>query len=253
MLYDYPEYYEVAFSFRDFFREVDFLEKCISKYSDIEVKNVFEIACAHAPHTEELIKRGYHYTGMDINRNMLDYAQYKWRFLKPVPEFFEGDMTKFNYQKKIDFAFVMLGSLYLNSIQEMTNHFDSLSKILKKGGLYFLDWCIQFSDPLQYKDNNRYRIEKNGIEIESDFNIKLLDITNQMYEEVWTINVNDHGRHRTFKMVERNKAITPQEFLKFITERTDFQFVGWWKDWDLDKPISDFSAITRPVALLKKL
>ena len=72
-----------------------------------------------------------------------------------------------------------------------------------------------------------------------------------MYEEVWTVNVNDHGRHRAFEMVERNKAILPNEFMKFLQARTDFEFVGWWKDWNLQQPIVSKADVSRPVVLIR--
>ena len=253
MLYDYPAYYEVAFSFRDVAREAEFIRACVGRFSTIPVKNVFEIACGPAPHVEALINNGYHYVGMDINRNMLDYATYKWHSLRPTPEFVEADMVQFDLNRKVDFAFVMLGSLYLNGLQEMNSHFDSMSKVLNEGGLYFLDWCIQFSDPLAHQNDNTYAIEKDGIEVESRFNIRLIDSSQQMYEEVWTVNVNDRGRHRCFEMVERNRAIFPEQFLKFIESRTDFEFVGWWKDWDFNQPIENQADIVRPVALVRRI
>ena len=253
MLYDYPEYYETAFSFRDIEKESDFIDLCIKKYSKIDVLNIFEIACGNAPHAGNLTKLGYRYHGLDLNRNMIDFATYKWRNLDPPIDIIEADMIKFDHEMKQDFAFVMLGSLYLNSFDEIKSHFDSMSNLLNTGGLYFLDWCIQFGDPLEHNNNNRFVIEKNGIEIDSHFNVKLIDKDHQMYEEIWTVNVNDHGRHKQFSMIERNKAILPEEFLKLIADRNDFEFIGWWREWDFDKPIENKHPVTRPVAIIRKV
>jgi len=252
MIYDYPQYYEVAFSFRDIPREVTFMRNCMEHHSRIEVRRMFEVACGFAPHAGELIGNGFKYLGLDNNRNMLDYAVAKWRHLNPRPEFLEADMISFDTSEQVDFAFVMLGSLYLNGLTEMTSHFDSLSRCLKRGGLYFLDWCVQFEDPLKYADNNSVTYEQNGISVESKFNIRLIDSASQMYEEIWTLDVNDRGRRRKLQMVERNRAINPNEFLAFVRNRTDFEFVGWWKDWDLSQPIIDTTTVTRPVALLRR-
>ncbi len=253
MLYDYPEYYEVAFSFRDIPREAHFLDDCIRELSKRKVNHILEIACGHAPHVEQLSLLGYRYTGLDINRNMLDYAIYKWKDIKPIPIFIEEDMVSFSSNESYDFAYVLLGSLYLNSLDEMQSHFDSISKVLNSGGLYFLDWCVQFHDPLKDSENNSYSLEKDGIIIESDFNIKLLDHENQMYEEIWTVNVNDHGRHKKFNMIERNKAILPEEFRKFIKNRTDFEIVGMWGDWYLNQPIIDHNEVSRPIIIIRKI
>ncbi|UCC44129.1 MAG: class I SAM-dependent methyltransferase [Candidatus Zixiibacteriota bacterium] len=251
-IYDYPEYYEIAFSFRDIPREARFVDSCIKRFSDIPVTRIFEVGCGPAPHVSELARMGYQYTGLDNNRNMLDYAIYKNRDINPSPEFIEGDMVKFDLARKVDFAFVMLGSLYLNSLEEMNSHFDSLSRVLPSGGLYFLDWCIQFSDPLDHGAGNVVDSDRDGISVESRFDIKIVDPTSQMYEEIWTVNVNDNGRRRKFKMTEYNRAIFPQEFLLFVENRPDFEFVGWWKEWDLSKPIETASEVTRPIALIKR-
>ncbi len=252
MIYDYPQYYEVAFSFRDIAKEADFIDDCVKQFSEIETEWLFEIACGFAPHAEELTRRGYRYMGLDNNRNMLDYATYKWHDLKPSPLFIEGDMVSFDCPRHADFAFVMLGSLYLNSIDEMTRHFDSMAKYLRPGGLYFLDWCVQFTDPMAAAARNAVVNERDGIRVESRFNIKLIDSARQMYEEIWTLDVDDHGRHQKFEMIERNRAIFPQEFLLFIQNRTDFEMVGWWKDWDLSKPMDGEVDVERPIALLRR-
>jgi len=252
MIYDYPQYYEVAFSFRDIPRESAFMQKCIERYSRIKVRRVFEVACGYAPHAGELIGRGYRYLGLDNNRNMLDYAVHKWRDLSPRPEFLDGDMVSFETPRPVDFAFVMLGSLYLNSLTEMNSHFDSLARALKPGGLYFLDWCVQFDDPMKYAEDNTVTYERDGITVVSKFNIRLLDPGEQMYEEIWTLDVDDRGQRRKLQMIERNRAIFPGEFLTFVRSRTDFEFVGWWKDWDLAQPIADGAETARPVALLRR-
>ena len=107
-------------------------------------------------------------------------------------------------------------------------------------------------DPLKYADSNSKTNKLDGISVESKFNIRLVDSANQMYEEVWTVNVDDHGRQKRFEVTERNRAIFPQEFLLFISSRTDFEFVGWWRDWDLSKPIDGQANANRPVALVKR-
>lgn len=250
-LYDYPQYYELATSFRDIEAEVAFMETCMKRFSGIPVNRVFEIACGPAPHAGEFVKRGFEYIGLDLNRNMLDYAIYKWRLLRPTPLFFEGNMADFEQLAQADFAFVMLGSLYLNSLAEMTSHFNCMARILRPGGLYFLDWCVQFGDMIKHATSSLFS-EADGISLESRFNTRLVDSAEQMYEEIWTVSVDDHGRHRVFEMVERNRAIFPQEFLLFLEARTDFEFVGWWQDWDLNKPISTVSESKRPIVLVRR-
>jgi SAM-dependent methyltransferase len=253
MLYDYPEYYDLAFSFRNYEAEANFLKRCIERYSKIPVRRVLELGCGTAPHAGEMVGYGYDYTGVDTNRNMLDYAIYKWRDLRPHVSFIETDMNTITLDQPADFAFVMLGSLYANGLDELTRHFDHLAAALRPGGLYFLDWCVSFTDPLTRQMHNSMTSEHNGISIESTFHTSLVDSARQLYEEVWTVNVDDHGRRKTIKMVERNRAIFPQEFMLFVKTRPDFEFVGWWYDWDLEKPIVEGQLdVVRPVVVLRR-
>jgi SAM-dependent methyltransferase len=253
MLYDYPEYYELAFSFRNYEAEARFLKKCIDTYSRVPVSTVLELGCGTAPHAGELINCGYKYLGLDINRNMLDYAIYKWRDLRPSVSFVEADMNRFELNRMVDFAFVMLGSLYTGGQEDFQSHFDAVSRALNPGGLYFLDWCVQFADPMARRMHNTVVNENRGIRIESTFNTTLVDPADQMYEEIWHVDVDDHGRRRSFHMIERNRAIFPQEFRLLVNQRTDFDFVGWWCDWDLDKPIGGGRIeVIRPSILLRR-
>ena len=252
MIYDYPQYYEVAFSFRDITKEAAFLRTCIDRFSQVKVDRVLEIACGLAPHADELTGFGYQYLGLDNSRKMLDYAVDKLRDLRPRPEFIESDMASFVASGPVDFAFVMLGSLYLGSMAEMSSHLDSLARALRPGGLYFLDSCIQFEDPMNFAENNAFTCERDGITVESRFDIRSIDADRQMYEEIWTLDINDHGQRRELQVVEHNRAIFPDEFLSFVQDRPDFEFVGWWREWDLDRPITNGSKTTRPVTLLRR-
>lgn len=251
-LYDYPHYYELATSRRNVSEEAAFVHACIQKFSGIPVKTLLEVGCGPAPHVGELVQRGYRYAGFDANRAMLDYATYRWRGLNPPPQFLTADMVNFKLDLVADFGFVMLGSLYVNSLQEMTTHFDSMATALRSGSLYLLDWCVQFSDPLGPELVSTVTDEVDGIRIESEFNARLVDPARQMYEEIWTVNIDDHGRRRNFRTIERNRVIFPQEFLLFLKTRSDFEFVGWWHNWDLNCPIDGRADVFRPVILIRR-
>jgi len=251
-IYDYPRYYELSFSFRDIEQESFFMHKCIKKFSTIEVKSILEIACGHAPHAGRMTSMGYQYIGLDHNPTMIAYAKEKWHELKPSPIFVEGDMVEFKLEKHVEFAYVMLGSLYLNSNEQMKNHFKTMASAISTGGLYFLDWCIQISDPMKPRVENKVRFNGQGITIDSSFKIRLIDQSKQIYEELWTVDINDNGLHRKFNMIEHNRAVFPQEFLLFIENCTDFELVGWWHDWDLNKPLDIPGESKRPLAILRR-
>ncbi len=252
-IYDYPKYYDIAFSFRDYEREAKFLDFCSQNFSSIKTTKILEIGCGHAPHAGELSKLGYKYFGFDINLKILNFARNQWNQIVAPNCFFQKDMISFEFDESFDFIYIMLGSLCTIDNAQIKSHFDSVSKCLNSGGLYFLDYCIQFEDPLKYQNENEYIIEKNGIKIRSRFNIRSLPETENLFEEAWSIDVIDKGIAHSFEMLEKSKAIYPDDFLEFINKREDFEIMGWFSEWNLEKPIHKESEIIRPIVILKKL
>ncbi len=251
MLYDYPHYYEAAFSFRDIASEAAVIEEALRRYSDIHVRTALELGCGTAPHAGELAASGRRYLGLDINHNMLDYARRRWSGVSPEPTFLHGDMTAFHLGHPVDFAFVLLGSLYAESPGELASHFDSVARALNPGGIYLLDGCVQFGDPLDF-DGSTYTLERDGIRVESHFALRLLDAETDLYEESWTVTVNDRGVEKVFHTVERNRSLKAEAFLDLVAASRNFELVGWFDDWDLAAPLSVHSKSTRPLVLLRR-
>jgi hypothetical protein len=88
--------------------------------------------------------------------------------------------------------------------------------------------------------------------VEPRFRIRLVDPARQIYDDVWKVDIPDRGRRDRLKMIERNCAVLPQEFLLFIKSLSVFEFVGCWKDWDLSKPIESDSEADRSVVLVMR-
>jgi hypothetical protein len=183
---------------------------------------------------------------------MLAYASGKLHHVRPEPAFVRGDMVGFTVPEPVEYAFVMLGSLYVDGEEELHDHFDSLSRCLRPGGLYFLDWCLQLEDPELSARDNAFTIQGDGITLRSSFDLRMLDPERRLYEETWNIDVDHAGQHHHFTMTERNVAISPDDFLRFVAQRPDFEMVGWWADWDFTRPLENRSEVNRPIVLLRR-
>jgi len=117
-VYNNLKYYEIAFSFRDISKEVDFIEQVIVKESRIPVKTFLEIASGNSPHMKELCKRGYGYIGLELSKQMIEYSREIIRKSVLPAEIIEGDMMKFSLPKPVDCALLFLGSFYIKSDEE---------------------------------------------------------------------------------------------------------------------------------------
>jgi len=249
-LYDHPSYYEIAFSFRSIPNEVDLFEECFRRFSKIPVKTVLELGCGNSPHMEELAKRGYRYTGFDLNPAMLEYSRDKAKRLGIETTLIEGDMRDFNLGSPADFVYIMLGSLYVANTEELKSHFDSVARALKKGGLYLMDWCLHTAPSPAVQDS--WEEERDGIRVKTTFLSNPVSLIEQTFEDTIVLEVDDHGNKLTLTQQGIKRAIYPQEFLTFINGRQDFEFVGWWNDWDLDQPLEKAKDTSRPVALVRR-
>lgn len=236
-IYEVPRFYEIAYSFRDIPGEVDVFEKVIERSSKIPVRRFLEIACGPAPHMPEIMGRGYEYTGIDLNPAMLAYACEKAARAGVSPALLRKDLVDFSLEIPCDFAFILLGSLYVSSAGDFLRHLDSVSGTLRPGGLYLLHFCVQFNR--RYEQPASWVIEREGVRVENAYSITPVNEERTVYDELISLKVDDHGEEKYFEQSFRKRLIFAGEFRKMIAERKDFEFTGWWNRWNLDEPIPD--------------
>lgn len=244
-IYKHPLYYEIAFSFFDVKKQIDSFESVTEKFSKIRVKRFLDIACGPSLQLREIAKRGYETVGLDSTPEMLRYLSGKARENGLRIETVTADMSSFTLQKKVDFAFIMMGSLVVESNANFLNHLDSVALSLKRGGLYFIqnkmvDWTGQGSGST--KQEQSWTMEKEGISVKTTYSFTFWkDVLNQIYTEKGLLEVKDNGQE-TRLISERNmKFIFPQEFKTLVKLNGKFEFLGWWEGtentWYLDKPL----------------
>jgi SAM-dependent methyltransferase len=249
--YDNPEYYDLAFSWRDIGREVDVFEECIGRYSGIPVKRVLELASGTSPHLEELAKRGYEYTGLDLSKAMVLWSGARARKLGIHAHFIEADMAHFCVPGPVDFVFTMCGSLYTKSTGGFLSHLESVAGALRPGGLYFLDWCINF-EWNQPKSEQRWKMKRRGVQMKVSFREEVVDPASQIVRHRLVGDLVDRGGEHHFESVDTVRVILPQEFLLLLEKCGKFEFIGWWNSWDLTRPMEKEETANRPITLIRR-
>jgi SAM-dependent methyltransferase len=237
-IYRHPLYYEVAFSFFDVKKQIDAFQAITEEFSKIEVKRFLDVACGPSLQLRELARRGYEAVGLDNAPEMLAYLADRAKEERLSIETVQADMCAFRLKGKVDFAFVMMGSLVTDSDAKLLSHLDSVAATLKSGGLYFIqnkavDW--------RHGEEQKWTMEREGITVNTTFSTCWKDVLNQMYMEKLTLDVNDHGKTIQLKSEEDLKFVFPQEFKTLIALNGKFEFLGWWEGtestWFLDKPL----------------
>ena len=253
--YSYPKYYEIAFSFRgDCEAETDFFEECMRRYSKIPVRRVLEIASGPSPHLKALNRRGYEYVGVDLSQPMLAYAREKAEFVGARAQFVKADIKDFRLETPADFAFIALGSLYVDSTEALLSHFRSVAASLRPGGLYVLHWCINFGWESGLDQRYEWTEEQDGITVSvvSSVRDKLVDRIEQVCEHRLAADVDDHGMKLHLESIGEMRVVFPQEFRLIVDTQTEFEFIGWW-DGEFSKPLPPTGDLDWPMTVLRRL
>lgn len=237
-IYKHPLYYEVAFSFFDVKKQIDAFEAIIEKFSKTKVKRFLDVACGPSLQLRELARRGYKTVGLDIAPEMLAYLSDRAKEERLRIETVQADMYAFRLKPRVDFAFVMMGSLATDSDEKLLSHLDSVAGALKGGGLYFIQ---NKAVDLTHSEEQKWTMERAGITVNTTFNTHWKDVIDQIYTEKLTLDINDHGKAIRLESKEDHKFVFPQEFKTLIALNGKFEFLGWWEGtesaWFLDKPL----------------
>lgn len=232
MIYDNPKYYETAFSFIDSKKQINFFEKLSKKYGK-KINTFFDVACGPSVQAEEILRRRYRLVLLDLNKHMTEYVKKKY----PSADVVNADMRNFKLKKKIDFAFIMMGSIsYVKSNEDFLNHLNCMSKVLNKGGLYFientrLNW--NGFEGKQYWDE-----EKNGIRVDASYEIKIENELKQILFEEMILKVQDHGKKKILKESISLKHIFPEEYKLLVEKQGNFEFLGFFEHFK-DRKLTD--------------
>ena len=254
-IYKNPLYYEIAFSFFDVKKQVDTFELIIKEFSKIRVKRFFDVACGPSLQLREVAKRGYEAVGLDLAPHMLRYLSETAKEDGLRIETVQADMCNFRLDKKVDFAFIMMGSLVVRSNEQFINHLDSVAYSLKRGGLYFIqNKIVDWTGTAEQS----WTMEKGGISVKTTYSCTYWkDVLNQIYTEKGVLEVNDNGQTQRLLSEQDLKFVFPQEFKALVKLHSKFEFLGWWEGtesaWFLDKPLEKAKPLSNMnMVLLRK-
>jgi SAM-dependent methyltransferase len=245
-IYKRPLYYEIAFSFFDVKKQVDTFEGIIREFSKVKVRRFLDVACGPSLQLREIARRGYEAVGLDLAPEMLGYLSEKAKEEGVKIETVQADMSDFRLKKKVDFAFIMMGSLVVESNEKFLSHLDSVACSLKRGGLYFIqNKSIDWTGTREQSWN----MEKEGISVKTTYSLIFWkDVLKQIYTEKGVLEVDDRGQTMRLVSEEDLKFIFPQEFKALVKLNSKFEFLGWWdgneSTWFLDKPLEKAKSLS---------
>ncbi|HOJ20926.1 MAG TPA: class I SAM-dependent methyltransferase [Armatimonadota bacterium] len=141
----HPQFTEVAAAYDalmsgvPYKRWVDYIEKLLRRLR-ASPRTVLDIACGTGNVTFALADRGYQVAGVDISEPMLSVAREKARQQGRDIPFMHGDMRTLSLPDRYDLAVCLYDSInYLLTLEDVTQAFASVHRVLHPGGLYIFD------------------------------------------------------------------------------------------------------------------
>jgi len=228
-IYNQAKYYEIAFSFINAKKQADLFEKFIRTYSRIKVRRILDIACGTALQLRELAKRGHITIGLDVNSQMIRYLKKTSLAEKLDIEVVKADMNAFKLKKRVDFAYIMMGSIvYAKNNDLFLSHLKSVASSLRSGGLYLIENIpIHWTDPTFFKKQT-WITKKEGVEIKTTYQILPKNPLKQEITQILKMEIKNNGIEREFIDKDDLKIIFPEEIKLLIEKNNEFEFLGFF-------------------------
>ncbi len=226
-IYKKPLYYEIAFSFVNPKKQADLFEHFIHKFSKRKVKSVLDIGCGPALQLYELARRGYNTLGLDLSTEMLRHVQQKAKKQKLVIKTVHANMVNFRFKKKVDFAFIMMGTIgNLKDKKEIIKHLNAVAKSLNSGGLYLVE-NLTPDLPKKIFLPQAWTMRRGKIRVKVFY--QRIKKGKKKVEEDFRMMVNDNGREFSLKESFVNDLLCAKEFENIVKGHKQFEFIGWFQ------------------------
>jgi SAM-dependent methyltransferase len=205
-LYERPELYELAFSYRDVNAEVDVIERWHERRRGSKPGRVLELAAGPSAHAIEFARRGARVTALDASPAMCDYARRRAREerVDVDVDVVQGDMLRLRIpRRRFDLAIVMLDSAsHILDLDAMVTHLRTVGAHLAPGGLY----VMEMSHPADFlagspKTQSRWRLTRGARRVDVHFTSPLgaFDPATQIWNCRISVRVTEGGRQRVVR------------------------------------------------------
>lgn len=216
--FDSP-YYHLLYKKRDESEAKEFIDKLLMYLAPSAHATMLDLACGKGRFSRYLANKGYLVTGLDLSVNSIEFAR---QFETANLSFFTQDMRKVFRVNYFDFIFSFFTSFgYFESEKDDLRSLKSVSKGLKDGGIYVLDFFNS-----DYVINNL--VEK---EVKTIAGVKFqIDKWIEQSHVFKSISIQDNEKQQTFQERVRLFRLTDMERL---VENAGMKIVKVFGDYTL--------------------
>ena len=199
-----PFYHKLYFE-RDEQEATAFIKKLIAYLQPPPGSRMLDVACGKGRHSKTLASLGFCVTGIDISPDSIEYAK---QFEKDNLDFFVHDMRLPFWGNYFDYAFNFFTSFgYFNTRREHDDSIRTISKSLKPGGVFVIDYLN-----VHYAEDHLVHNEVKQIG-DSIYDIQRWDDETHFYKK---ITVKDPSLSKPFENIEKVAKFSSGDFTEML-------------------------------------
>lgn len=259
-IYDYPQFYQLAFGYRNISREVDFIEEAFQQHGKGPLRSVLDLACRAGAHAIELVRRGYAVTGADGHAAMLDHARARAREAGVRAHWVLGELEDFEIEGRFECA-IALGQAVSDLItnDQFLAHFSLVAEALVPGGLYIVElphprpWLV---DPPKSRrerwDTGSWTATQGGARVRVTLYRDPVDILTETVRTEILLDLTARGISRRIHELRVQRLLMPQTLSLLAWAGGKFETLGYFGDFSLSQILESTSRSRRIIGVFAK-
>jgi len=129
------KYYDLIYHWKDYEKESYSIKELVKKYKKSDGNKLLDVGCGTGKHIEQF-KDDFSCTGIDINNEMVEVAQTKFKDVF----FHQGDMVDFNLKTEYDVILCLFSAIgYVKTYSNLEKTMLNFGNHLKKGGVIVIE------------------------------------------------------------------------------------------------------------------
>jgi len=253
--YDHPELYELAFSWRDYGKAVDFISAAAGLAGTAAISSMVELGCGPGQYCREFARRGVTAYGVDSSPEMALYAQRYYDDEKLPGYILEADMRSFRLERKVDLAVCMMATFtHLLTNRDILDHFTAVADNLRDDGLYLLE----LPHPRDSFDTDKstrdvWEMEKDGAILSIDWcSDAAFDPITEINRGTVRFKLEKDGRVDSFESPDESRRMTFGNLRALLELSGRFHIAAIYGDLDVNVPFDNARKAWRMVLVLRK-
>ena len=207
---------------RDTQREIRFLDWVFRELTDVDIREILDVACGTGRHAIPLSEKGYMVTGVDRSQAMLDVLGEKTGQAGIEMSVVQCDMKDIEFKKEFDAIICMYTSFnYLLTDQDIEKALVAFYRALRPGGIAILDLMNPIFYIGKFREITVEHHQEGQMCIQRTFKHTLDEVRSLWYQDEFVV-ADDGNSVSTCREIHTMRMLTYPEISRFIR---DAQFV----------------------------